>query len=148
MWLEQRPPRWRPKPQGSPSSNRKHLFRSDNSAECLWGPDIKRTTKDDVGRKRDADRERGDEATARATDDALRRRNDRSFCPDGLQQRQEEVSRSKTSSKLRWLLSRCLTILAAAGFTCLKRRVPVPAYTDRIHQYFTDELTVWNAIIH
>lgn len=53
MWLQQRP-----KPQGSPSSNRKHLFRSDNSAACLWGPDIKRITKDDVGRKRDADRER------------------------------------------------------------------------------------------
>lgn len=44
-WLTRRLPLWQPKPQDSPDSNGKHLFRSDNPAQRLWGPslrDIKR----------------------------------------------------------------------------------------------------------
>lgn len=55
-WLKHQLPHWQPKPQDSPCSNRKHLFRSDNSTERLWGPslwDIKRIRKGDEGRKRD-----------------------------------------------------------------------------------------------
>lgn len=57
------------------------------------------------------------------------------FCPDGLQQRQEEVSKSKRSSKM-------FDHFGRGRFHLFGRRVPVPAYTDRIHLYFTDELTV------
>lgn len=61
--LEQRLPRRQPNPQDSPSSNRKHLFRSDKSAECLWGPslqDIKRLRK-----KSETQTERDGEAALR-----------------------------------------------------------------------------------
>lgn len=93
--LEQQLPRWQPNPQDSPSSNRKHLFRSDNSAECLWGPslwDIKRIRKKDVGRERVADRERG-----RPRRD--RQEGDRRRTQEEEEQAKEEVEGKKERQK-------------------------------------------------
>lgn len=153
--LEQRLPRWQPNPQDSPSSNRKHLFRSDNSAECLWGPslgDIKRIRKDDVGRKTDAEkeRERDGEAvlrqTERATEDALTRRNDSS---SGGEATADAIASPKMRRRgVQQQMQQAPFDLIKFWTIGLWRVSPLPwPWQDWLNS-FTDKPTVWNAIIH
>lgn len=81
-WLEHRLPHQQPNPQDSPGSNRKHLFRSDNSIGCLWGAtrrDIKRIRKEaeegNGGQSSNIDRQRkGRPESERHGDEGRQRR--------------------------------------------------------------------------
>lgn len=99
--------------------------------------------------EREMERERDGEAvlrqTKRATEDALRRRNDRSSSG-------EETSDAIPSPKIRRGVKQQMQVFdhsAVAGFTCSSDVFSNQSlhWQDWLNS-FTDKPTVWNAIIH